>query len=550
MSKISQYLNEHLLGEVTTSTAVRKHLSSDGSMLTITPEIVAYPRVTNDIRKILRFTYQLAQKGHAISVTARGAGTDQTGAAIGAGIIVNTTAHMSNIYEFDTKQRLVRVQPGASFSALESALRLQGFHIPAFPDSVEYSTVGGAVANNVSGRLSGQKGAIDESVAELEVVLANGDAIQTSRLSKKELGKKKGLQTFEGEIYRAIDNLIEDNNEVLDEQLNTDVIDNTGYANLRKVKQKNGSFDLTPLFVGSQGTLGVISEMILRADFCNANESLLAVAMPDANNFYDLIDELRALSPDTLEVFDGRLVAQARKNNKQYAILVSADGEDGSKGDVAGLLLCSFQDFSERVRKKKLKKAQKLADKYGGVSEIASTPETVRELAAVRGVAYAAVASDEKSGIVPSIFRGVYIPSARFDEFREAVASLEKTTGVALPYSGFATDGVYTFWPQFVLRAATDKQKLLKLYDAFTKVVYDHGGSVVAEAGEGRLKTPFIEKRTSAELTKIYADLRAIFDPHGTLNSGVKQPVELRSVVAHLRTGYDGIDFANYSSPN
>lgn len=550
MSKISQYLNEHLLGEVTTSTAVRKCLSTDGSMLMMTPEIVAYPRVTNDIRKILRFTYQLAQKGHAISVTTRGAGTDQTGAAIGTGIIVNTTAHMHNIYEFDAKQRLVRVQPGTRFGSLENALHLQGFHIPAFPDSIDYSTVGGAVANNASGRMSGQKGAMDESVAELEVVLVNGDAIQTSRLSKKELSKKKGLQTFEGEIYRAVDNLIEDNSDLLDEQLTTDVIDNAGYVNLRKVKQKNGSFDLTPLFVGSQGTLGVISEMILKADFYNTNEVLLAVAVPDANNFYDLIDELRALSPDTLEVFDGRLVTLARKHSKQYTILKLADTEDGSEGMVAGLLLCSFQDFSERVRKKKLKKAQKLVGKYGGIFESASTPETVRELAAVRGIAYSAVYSDEKSGVVPSVFRGVYVPPARFDEFREAVALLEKTTGIALPYSGFATDGVYSFWPQFVLRAATDKQKLLKLYDAFTKVVYDHGGSAVAESGEGRLKAPFVAKQLSPELAKVYTDLRAIFDPHGTLNAGVKQPVELRSVVSHLRPGYDGIDFADYSSPS
>lgn len=194
MSKISQYLNEHLLGEVTTNTAVRKQLSTDGSMLSLTPEIVVYPRSTNDIRKVLRFTHQLAGKGHAISVTARGAGTDQTGAAITQGILVTTTAHMDNIFEFDTKQRLVRVQPGTNFGSLQTALKLQGCYIPSFPDSAAYSTIGGAVANNASGRLSGQNGAIDESVTELEVVLANGDVIQTSRLSKKELNKRRACR--------------------------------------------------------------------------------------------------------------------------------------------------------------------------------------------------------------------------------------------------------------------------------------------------------------------------------------------------------------------
>jgi FAD/FMN-containing dehydrogenase len=140
MSKISQYLNEHILGDISTDSAVRKYLSSDSSLLTITPERVAYPRITNDIRKIARFTHQLALKGHAISMTPRGMGTDQTGAAIGPGIIINTTAHMNGIFEFDAKQRLVRVQPGATLRSINSALQLQGCYIPSFPESVAHST--------------------------------------------------------------------------------------------------------------------------------------------------------------------------------------------------------------------------------------------------------------------------------------------------------------------------------------------------------------------------------------------------------------------------
>lgn len=550
MSKISQYLNEHLLGEVSTNVSSRRQLSTDASMLALTPEIVVYPRVTNDIRKVLRFTHQLAGKGHAISVTARGSGTDQTAAAISAGIVVNTTAHMNQIFEFDSKQRLVRVQPGANFAALQSALKLQGYYIPAFPDSYEYSTIGGAVANNASGRLSGKHGAIDESVAELEVVLTNGDVIQTKRLSKKELNKKKGLQTLEGEIYRSIDNLIEDNAALIDEQLGTGVISNAGYANLAKVKQRNGSFDLTPLFVGAQGTLGVISEMILKAEFYNAQEMVAIVAVPDANNFVDIVDELRGVELDALEVFDGALVDAARQHGKKHSTLTQLDAEDGAYSSVAGVVLCTIQDFSERVRKKKLKKIKKLAEKYGAVIEGAEKPDAVRELVSIRGTVYAAVYSEEKSGVVPSLFRGVYVPHDRFAEFRDALALLEKTTGVKLPYGGFAVDGVYNFWPQFTFRSATDKQKLFKLYDAFVKVVYDHGGSVTAESGEGRVKTPFVQKYVDTRLADIFTSLRAVFDPYTTLNAGVKEPTELRSIVSHLRAGYDGIEFPDFSSPS
>lgn len=547
MSKISRYLNEHLLGEVTTSTAVRKQFSHDASMMGYVPEIVVYPKVTNDIRKVLRFTHQLAEKGHPIAVTARGAGTDVTGAATGQGIIVNTTAHMNKVLDYDPKQRLIQVQPGMNFGALQSTLKLQGCFIPSFPDSVEYSTIGGAIANNASGRLSGQHGAIDESVVNIEMVLANGDVIQTQRLSKKELNQKKGLQTFEGEIYRSIDNLIEDNKELIEQGISEKVIDNSGYPAIRKVKQKNGSFDLTPLLVGSQGTLGVISEMIIRAEFYSSGEALLAVVVRDQNSLIDMLDDLRTVSPEALEVYHGGLLARAHQNGKRFSGILP-DDTDVEK--TAGLILCSFQDFNERTRKRKLKKALKAVAKYGGVYQVADKPEQVRELSALRGVAYSALHSEEKAGVVSPLFRGVYIPADRFEDFCSALAKLEKSTRIDLPYSGYATDGVYTFWPQMNLQTAADKQKLLKLYDAFAKLIYEFRGSVVAESGEGRMKTPFIAKQLDDELVQMYQKIRNIFDEHGTLNTGVKQPNELRQVVAKLRTGYDGVDFADYSSPN
>src|SRR5690606_3006343 len=135
---------------------------------------------------------------------------------IGPGIILSMPAHMNRIFEYEPKQRLVRLQPGVNASALSSALALQGVRIPALPISSFYSTVGGAVANNSSSVISGKYGAMNEWVDRLEVVLASGEVIQTGRISKRELSRKKGLGTLEGDIYRAIDSLIEDNKELID----------------------------------------------------------------------------------------------------------------------------------------------------------------------------------------------------------------------------------------------------------------------------------------------------------------------------------------------
>jgi len=102
-------------------------------------------------------------------------------------------------------------------------------------------------------------------------VLCSGDVIQTERISKRELSRRKGLQSFEGEVYRGIDGVVDEYSDVIS---SIRANDSTGYNTIANVKHKDGSFDLTPLFVGSQGTLGIITEMIMRAEFHSRNEML------------------------------------------------------------------------------------------------------------------------------------------------------------------------------------------------------------------------------------------------------------------------------------
>jgi FAD/FMN-containing dehydrogenase len=280
MSKITQYLNEHILGEVTSNESVRTRFSRDGSILTIKPELIVSPRITNDIRKVARFSWQLAEKGHVMPITVRGCGSDKTGAAIGRGVIINTLAHLNNILYINLKgkDQFVHVQPGVRFSTLNEALKSHGVFVPAYPVSCDYNTIGGVVANNMGGKTSGRYGLIGDWIKQLEVVLANGDLIETTRISKRELDKKKGLQSFEGELYRKIDGIIEDNQSLIDDYITNDDRNNAGYPGIAKVKQRDGSFDLTPLLIGSQGTLGVISEIVLKTDYYSGDESIIVAS--------------------------------------------------------------------------------------------------------------------------------------------------------------------------------------------------------------------------------------------------------------------------------
>src|ERR1035437_4523122 len=107
LSKVAHYLQEHLLGEVTASPEVRRHFAHDASILQMAPAIIVYPRNESDIRKTARFSWQLAERKRILPITARGGGSDTSGAAIGRGILVVFTAHMNKILTLDPRKEFV-----------------------------------------------------------------------------------------------------------------------------------------------------------------------------------------------------------------------------------------------------------------------------------------------------------------------------------------------------------------------------------------------------------------------------------------------------------
>ena len=200
MNKVAQYLQQHLNGEIITSPDALEYFSTDESILRITPQLALYPRSENDVRKVARFTWQLAEKGRAVPITARGMGTDQTGASLGTGIILVTPAHMNRIIELDPKTGVVTAEAGITLDKLQQVLYTHGRFLPPVSSVNQTATLGGAVSNDDSGRGSYKYGPMQRFVRSLRVVLANGEVIDTGRISKRELSKKLGLASFEGEI--------------------------------------------------------------------------------------------------------------------------------------------------------------------------------------------------------------------------------------------------------------------------------------------------------------------------------------------------------------
>lgn len=530
MNKIAVYLNEHLLGEVTSSKAMRRRYSRDGSILTITPEIIAFPRITNDIRKVARFSWQLAEKNHPLSLTIRGSGTDQTGAAIGKGMVLSTSTYLNAILTILPKDRLVQVQPGVTFEALNAALKWQGLALPNSPSDERYGTIGGAIATNALG----DKGEISSAIEKLEVVLANGDLIETGRINKHDLNKKMGLQTFEGEIYRKIEGLLEDNTELIKQLANDLTRDNGGYKSIALVKDRDGSFDLTPLFIGSQGTLGIISEIVLKTEFYKEQTIAIAVA-EDAGMARDITDRLIELNPSVLRTIDGELFKRAAVLGAKASLL-------GPVESIGTVIYVEFNDSSDRAQLGKLKKMRKLLSKLN-VGSVDSTDHQLNEFDVVRTIGDSLRRASNDDDVALPIIDGAFVPAGRREAFSEALLELSSKHHVDLPMMTNILTGTIDAYPLLKLDSVADKQKIFRLMGEYADLVTKTDGAFVSDGAEGRLKANAAWSHMSDEEVKLYDDLRAIFDPYATLNPGVKQKNEVRSIVASLRPSYDATDF-------
>src|SRR5690606_37093351 len=151
MSRVAQYLQEHIDGEILSDKRSKKYFATDASVFTADPEFIIYPRSTSDVRKVNRFAWQLAEKGKILPITARGKGTDLSGAAVGEGIILVFPAHMKKLMELDTAKGTFVVQPGMNYLNLQNTLHSHNRFLPPFPSSIDYATIGGAIANNSAG---------------------------------------------------------------------------------------------------------------------------------------------------------------------------------------------------------------------------------------------------------------------------------------------------------------------------------------------------------------------------------------------------------------
>ena len=528
-SKVAHYLQQHLMGEVMTSADALKYFSTDGSVFTKKPKIVVYPRNTSDVRKTARFTWQLAEKGHVMPITARGKGTDQAGAALGDGVMMVFPAHMNKILELD--KNTVTVQPGLIYAKLEQTLHTHGRFLPPYPSSAEFSTIGGAVANNAAGEKTIKYGQMREFTQNLQVVLANGELIKTGRKGKRELNKLMKGDSFEAHIYRELEQMLINNADVI-ERSKLNVSKNSAGYMLSQVRKKDGSMDLTPLIVGSQGTLGIVTQATIKTEPYNPSTTLVVGFFEDIDQAQQAVTKLHETHPSALEMVDINLLEFVKKHHpEQLRGIVSEPYPEI-------VLLCEYDDLSERTQKSKTRKAKKILHDHAIEFRVTKDEHEKETLWKIRHSAAAVIWQVVGSAKALPIIEDGVVPRTKLKEYVARTYDIFEKYNLDVALWGHAGDANMHMQPFLDLGKTTDRQKVFKIMQDYYGMVLDLGGSTSGEHSDGRLRAPFLPKVYGENMYKLFQDVKELFDPHGTLNPGVKVDVKMADLVPMLRNEY------------
>ncbi len=415
------------------------------------PGCVAFVTTTEQIVGVLK----LANATRTPVVT-RGSGTGLSGGSLpSSDCIVMCTARMNRILEVDRANLTMLVEPGVTTLAVADAAAAVGLFYPPDPGSMKISTIGGNVAEN-SGGLRGLKYGITRNyVMGLEVVLPDGEVLFTGNKCVKDVA---------------------------------------GYS-------------LKDLFVGSEGTLGVMTKVLLKLIPKPAAKQTMVATFSAMDAAAQTVSDIIAaqIIPCTLEFLDRTTIH-----------CVEDFAKVGLPLDCEALLLMETDGHPAAVADEAAKMVE-LAKKNGAMEvRIAKDEAEANKLAAARRSAFSALAR-----LAPTtILEDATVPRSELAKMVRFVAVIAKKYNLRVGTFGHMGDG--NLHPTF-LTDERNKEEMHRVHEAF-KEIFDEairlGGTITGEHGVGLAKKEFLPKFIGPASMRVHRELRKALDPHGILNPG------------------------------
>ena len=518
MNQIIRYLNYHIQGCVYDKPSVLAAYSKDQSILKIKPRIVAVPDTKEDVSFLVRFANELATKGYQLPVSVWGSGLDRTGADLSKGMIISTEK-LDHIKEIDDRARLVRAEAGCTLNKLNSVLSVYGLNLPIKANGNE--TIGGLISSFNTDDYAKKYGGIYYFVERMEVVLSNGEVIQTSPLATYAAKRKTGQTNFEGKIYRETYKLIEKNFDVLD-NLKAAPRDLSGYRMITEVK-KGGTFDLMPIFLGSQGSLGVITEVILRVESLPRTPKRMLSRFTSIEDVAEYAEKVKTLKPLSVNLIDSRIVRIAATAGKTFDIV--SKPVPGSF-----YVVTTFNDNFIRTGRS-LKAATDLAKK--AKFTIIEDGKNSRDFDNLNDV-FDIYLNDEATR--PIVTGATRVPADKFVEFAHRLDEFEEKFGRKMPIFGSLLTELLEVRPSFDLASVLERKQAIMFFKDYANMIDSIGGAMAGGGAEGRTKAAVTNSRISARERDFYSRIKLLFDPNNILAPDIKLGATVQELVRNLRT--------------
>jgi FAD/FMN-containing dehydrogenase len=544
---LKQKLQEIFTGEIEDDSNTKEFYSHDASMFELQPELVVYPKDSNDLKNLVKFVAEKKSVLPNISITPRSAGTDMSGGAIGQSIVVDFTRHFNNIANVSKNE--AQVQPGTYYRDFEKKTLGVGSLMPSYPASKDLCTVGGMVANNSGGEKSLEFGKTEDFIQELKVIFADGNEYIVKPLTKKELDKKIAQNDYEGNIYKKVYELVDKNYEEIKNAQPKVSKDSTGYHLWNVWDRETGVFDLTRLITGSQGTLGLITDIKFRLVPAPKHSGTLVIFLRDTDDLGYLINKVLDHKPATFEGFDNytlmlsfKLFFYFRKTlgwleTIKLGIQLIPDALMLFRGIPKMVLMVEFtgNDQSEIAEKvHNMKKDLKLF-KHEALFEEDENEAKAKKFWIMRRQSFQLLRSKVKDKHTAPFMDDLVVPPEVLPKFLPEVREIINRYKLLATIAGHMGDGNFHIIPLMKIEDKNEKAKLEPAMKEITALVLKYNGSLSGEHNDGMIRGPWLEAMYGKTIWNYFRETKQIFDPENIFNPHKKTDSNWSFSMKHLR---------------
>lgn len=490
---IERHLKEVIGGDVYFDDLNRALYAKAACMYQEMPMGVVLPMNEQDVSALVSFAYE-----NKIPLIGRGSGSSLNGQVIGAGIVVDFTKYMNKILK--TGNDYAIVQPGVILGQLNKRLKSSGKMFSPDPSSGNYATIGGMIGNNSSGAHSIKYGATKAHIRSLRVVLSNGDV---ACFEKTLLDSR--LSGLEGTIYSSLFDLLVKNDALIKEKT-PDVAKNSSGYNLRGVLEGD-TLDITKLIVGSEGTLGLVTEAKLNLTKIPEYKALILIYFKSLENAGEVINKIMEEEPSALEIMAKHFLALVKEDfpeipsRLEAALLVEYDGSQNEVIDriewtkqIVADLSAGFKTAYDMAEQEKLWQFRKSATLL--LNKIPGSAKPI------------------------SVIEDVVVGPSKITGYINEINKILQCYGVEAAIHGHAGDGNFHIKPLLDYRNPADLKKIENISAEVFNLAIKMGGTLSGEHGDGLARTQFLEKLYGQKMYALFKRTKSIFDPRNILNPG------------------------------